>query len=121
MSYSLFLDDDDVYRHPPAWSPPVGEQWVVARTMEEAKAYVCENGFPDFISFDHDLGPDSEAIDFVHWLIGLDMDQRESADTDSRFCFSEHFRFHVHSANPIGRDNINGLLTNYLLFIARKP
>lgn len=116
--YSLFLDDDEVYRHPPAGKPPVGDQWVIARTMEQAKTTVLEQGFPAYVSFDHDLGPGSEAIDFVHWLINLDMDEREKVAPDTRLMFSESFDFWVHSANPIGRENIQCLLSGYLNFIA---
>lgn len=118
--YSLFLDDDEVYRHPPAGKPPIGDQWVIARTMDQAKATVNEYGFPAYVSFDHDLGPGSEAIEFVHWLIHLDMDEREKSSPDSRFVFSESFDFRVHSANPVGRDNIQFLLSNYLDFVRKE-
>lgn len=118
--YSLFLDDDEVYRHPPAGSLPAGDQWIIARTMEQAKDYVREHGFPEYVSFDHDLGPDSEAIEFVHWLIELDMDEREKAQPNTRFLFSKTFDFRVHSANPVGRQNIQGLLSNYLRFLSRQ-
>jgi hypothetical protein len=38
---------------------------VVVRTSKEAISYVKENGCPNFISFDHDLGGDDTAMIYL--------------------------------------------------------
>ncbi|MCT7433516.1 hypothetical protein [Aliarcobacter cryaerophilus] len=37
-------------------------------------------------------------------------------DIENIYKFPNDFSFEVHSANPIGRNNINSILNNYLLF-----
>lgn len=59
------------------------------------------------ISFDHDLGGDDTAMVVVKRLIELDM------DADGSF-IPRDFTFHVHSANPVGGENIRALLAQYL-------
>ena len=46
--------------------------------------------------------------DFAKWLVDMDM--------DNIYKFPENFSFHVHSANPVGKANIEGYLNNYLNF-----
>ena len=101
MTYKLYIDD---IRN------PEDKDFVIARTVQEAKEKVFELGMPSYISFDHDLGEESEgdAIDFVKWLIECDMDNH---------IIPEGFTFYVHSANPIGSENIECLLNNYLNFL----
>jgi hypothetical protein len=100
MNIKLFLDDD---RFP----PDDGQEWVIVRTSQEAIDYCLANGVPSFISFDHDLGEDDDAMIFVKWMIETDMD---------RFWkfIPKDFSFYVHSQNPIGSENIIGLIENYL-------
>ena len=45
-------------------------------------------------------------FDFAKWLVEMDM--------DNIYKFPENFSFHVHSANPVGKANIEGYLNNYL-------
>lgn len=59
------------------------------------------------ISFDHDLGGDDTAMVVVKRLIELDM------DADGGF-IPRDFTFRVHSANPVGSENIRMLLAQYL-------
>jgi len=65
---------------------------------------------PEFMSFDNDLGedenktvlPDGYAV--TKWLVydsGLDL---------------TNFKFKVHSANPVAKNQIEGLLNNYIKF-----
>lgn len=95
--YKLYLDDIRT---------PQGSGWVVVRSYDEAVSYVQANGFPQAVSFDHDLG---EAVptgmDFARWLVEQDLDHNSMPD---------NFEFNVHSANPVGRDNITGLLSVYI-------
>lgn len=118
----LFLDDirmpSDV-----TWVDIGSVDWDVVRSYDEAISWVLQNGFPDSISFDHDLGYEScnilnsgiavvtnaneekSGYDFAKWLIDYDM------ETNS---MPHDFKFVVHSMNPIGAKNIQTLLDNYL-------
>lgn len=105
MNKKLFLDDlrslpDDTYD--------------LVRNYDEAILYVKKFGIPNFISFDHDLGIDSQetllptGYDFAKWLVEMDM--------DNKYVFPCDFDFIVHSANPIGKVNIERYLNNYLKY-----
>ncbi|APW65289.1 hypothetical protein LPB137_05215 [Poseidonibacter parvus] len=91
---------------------------VIVRSFYEATSYVEENGIPEYISFDHDLGCDKEGIelesgfDFVKWLVDMDI--------ENKYNFPNDFDFNVHSANPIGKENIESLLNSYLNFKNKK-
>lgn len=102
----LFLDDlrtvDMIY------SKSEADEFEVVRSYEDFVQYIKSNGLPDFISFDNDLGLDSNdevALDgyaCAKWLVyesGLDLGNLE---------------FKVHSANPVASEQIRGLLTNYI-------
>jgi hypothetical protein len=102
--YKLYIDD---LRDPP--SPC----WEIARTSAQAIALLETRGCPSMISFDHDLGGDDTAMVVVKRLIKMDL------DAGGRF-IPGHFTFTVHSANPVGRDNIAGLLLAWLRHRARR-
>lgn len=93
MAYVLFLDDE---RFP----PDDGRNWVVARSSAVALAIIDQDGWPEFISFDHDLGGDDTAMVFIHGILDTLMDQDRGLP----------FSWIVHSANPVGAENIAGLL-----------
>jgi hypothetical protein len=91
-----------------------GADWQIVRSFEEAKAWVTKNGFPDVISFDHDLGEAHYAMDysdgqtgydFAKWLVELDMNTNT---------MPKDFHFTVHSKNPIGAEYIRSYLENYI-------
>ncbi|SHI94643.1 Predicted esterase YcpF, UPF0227 family [Mesonia phycicola] len=108
----LFLDDirsaDMVYE------PIFSNSFDVVRSYEEFVKYITTFGLPDFISFDNDLGLDTNgevALDgyaATKWLIyesGLDL---------------SNLQFAVHSANPVAAEQIKGLLNNYIKFLNKK-
>lgn len=123
----LFLDDE---RMPSdvTWVDIGPGPWEIVRSYDEAVAWVQENGFPDVISFDHDLGyeafdtnedgiivvtdatPAPSGYDFAKWLIHHDM------DCNGLDGLKDNFKFTVHSMNPVGAANIRGLLNSYLSF-----
>lgn len=129
MKWKLFLDDDaDGSRHPrisvenPGWRRRSGMgtevpnhwhlgDWKVARSYSEAEALIREFGLPTFASFDHDLGFDQKYEEektgrhVAALMIEIDMETNTLPDD---------FSFEVHSANPIGRKNIQMLLSGYL-------
>lgn len=97
----IYLDDK---RDPPseiAWSH------IVVRSYEEAVQLVENFGYPEEISFDHDLGTEKTGLDFAHYLVDLDLDTGAMPD---------NFTYKIHSANPVGRANIEGLMEGYLAF-----
>lgn len=101
----MFLDDIRVPKH---------EYDVIVRSYEEAIEFVNINGIPSFISFDHDLGCDENGnllksgYDFAKWLVDMDIKEIHK--------FPNDFQFNIHSANPIGKNNINSILNNYFIF-----
>lgn len=94
MSYKLFLDDE---RTPKTKGP-----WVVARSYDEFVSIIKEKGAPIYISFDHDLGEEKSGLDCVKWLINNNIVVRD---------------FNVHSANPVGRDNIISKMKSWIKFV----
>lgn len=120
MTWNLFLDDErnleDV-----TWAPWQvrymyrNEEWVVARSYGDAMIEILNRGFPKFISFDHDLGDETKytGYDLAKQLVENDI---ISGDKESRqaYKFCIDFDFFVHSKNPIGKQNIESYLNNYL-------
>ncbi len=85
---------------------PKSKGWTVVRTYEEFVEYIDKNGLPDEISFDHDLGENVTEIksgyDCAKWLCN--------------YCWTNGIpipSWNVHSANPVGRDNIIGILKSF--------
>ena len=76
--------------------------WV--KTQPDFEKYITQNGMPDFISFDNDLGVGyGEGYTCAKWLV--------------EYCMNNNVQlpeWYVHSANPIARENINQLLLNYM-------
>ena len=102
MSWNLFIDD--------IRCPVTEEFWVIARSSDDAICAVKKLGMPDSISFDHDLGGDDTSIKFINWLVDYLM------DTESEF--PTNFQYFVHSANPVGSDNIRGKMDAIIPYFA---
>jgi hypothetical protein len=117
MKY-LFIDDERMPRGVTwvliggvgSW----GADWHIVRSLAEGQAWVRQNGFPDVISFDHDLGEahysqdysdGKTGYDFAKWLVEYDMDTNT---------MPADFKFTVHSLNPTGSENIRQLMDNYI-------
>ena len=110
--YNLFIDDERI----PAdvtWTDYKtrikykSEEWVIARSFKEVKSVISEFGFPDFISFDHDLGYNQQTGYIIcQWLCDLIMDEK--------YQFPENFEFFVNSKNPVGAKNIQTYMNNFI-------
>lgn len=97
-----------------------GADWQIVRSLDEAIKWVKDNGFPDVISFDHDLGLMHYANDYSDGKTGYDFSKflvNFDIDTGS---MPANFRFTVHSKNPVGKSNIEELLNNYIRFKKNK-
>lgn len=103
MTYRLFIDDERF---------PTTDDWVIVRSSQEAIAMIIEYGMPYFISFDHDLGGEDTAIRLIRWIIDSFLDGTLEIHPD--------FDFYVHSQNPIGAENIHGLMKGFLNTEVRK-
>ncbi len=97
MSWKLYLDDDVENR-------PTPEGYVRATSTVEAIALVTEKGLPSYMSLDHDLGNVDTTMDFLKWFV---------------YIYEAHSipRYKVHSANPVGAQNIISFLESYRKFL----
>lgn len=105
--YNLFIDDlRDAEKYYP------NEGYVVVRTYIDAVQYVQENGLPKRVSFDHDLGDvntedEKTGYSFAKYLIDYMIDNN----------ITEPFEYFIHSANPVGSENIKCYLESGFKFI----
>lgn len=99
--------------------------WV--KNYNEFKDFIIKNGLPDTIGFDHDLGEDitiekvksgvnkkiarkekklaKSGFDCAKWLVDYCL------DNDLNIC-----DWFVQSANPVGKENINSILSSFKKF-----
>jgi hypothetical protein len=97
MTYKLFIDDE---RH------PVTNDWVIARSSKEAIKCVQENGLPDEVAFDHDLGGDDTVRSFIFGFVDYII--------DNRLVIPKSFKYSVHSQNPVGAEWIRGTMSTII-------
>jgi len=97
IDYKLYLDD---VRTPP------DAAWKVVRSFTDAIFLISRLGCPDFISFDHDLGEGKDGYDLAKWIVEKDL--------DAPGFIPKNFGYFVHSANIVGRVNIEKYLDGYL-------
>jgi len=91
----LYLDD--------VRNPPTGA-WHVVRSYREFVGWIINNGVPDHVSFDHDLGDTAAGAELPRELTGYDC-----AVWLGHHCFENGLplpTWAIHSSNPVGRDNI---------------
>lgn len=88
--YNIFLDDERL--------PPEYQGYILARSFEDFKYYIDEIGFPDKVSFDHDLGEEKTGLDCIKYLFKKLIECYEG-NTFIPECT-------VHSMNPVGKKNI---------------
>jgi hypothetical protein len=130
-NYNLFLDD---FRTPLVtfeYKPLTiykTEEWVIVRNYKEFTSVIQTDGLPDIISFDHDLADEhytprkywgnyekskkyqraqnykeKTGYDCVVWLVDYCINNNKPLPL-----------WVVHSMNPVGADNINNYLLNYI-------
>ena len=74
--------------------------WAIARSSQEAMDWVDKNGIPDIISFDHDLGGDDTVMVFLKKFV-------------EKYPDGYKIKYYIHSANPIGRLNIQSFIDSW--------
>jgi hypothetical protein len=99
------------------------KDWQIVRSYLQFIKWIEENGLPDFISFDHDLGDAPElrkslpieqwfdlennreytGMDCAKWLVNYCLDNDKPLP-----------EYAVHSANTAGTKNIDGLFKSFL-------
>lgn len=100
--YKLYLDDERF---------PKSSGWKIVRSYEEFISTVKERGVPSCISFDHDLGEGSlSGHECVKWLIHYGIENDIPV---------EEIEINVHSANPVGKENIEKLFDSFVRFKKR--
>ena len=88
-------------------SPQTNKPWEIVRNFDEAIEYFEVMGCPHYVSLDHDLGDNiPSGYDIAKWMVEKDIEM------NGKF-IPLNFEFNVHSANPVGAANINGLFSNY--------
>tara|TARA_R110000796_G_scaffold159388_3_gene276165 strand:- start:866 stop:1249 length:384 start_codon:yes stop_codon:yes gene_type:complete len=120
MKNLLWLDDvRDPYENDGDWlvfspiSRPYNVVWV--KTYQEFVEWIQENGIPDGICFDHDLGWDEHdtetpsGFDCAKWLVDYCLDNN-----------TDFPKYNIQSANPVGKDNINGIIQSFRKFKDRE-
>lgn len=105
IPYRLFIDDERF---------PAKPNWFVARKSWQAIHAVEYYGIPTEIAFDHDLGGTNSstntghdnAMNFVRWF--------ERHLVDKQLTLPKSFKYSVHSANPVGAENIRSAMEQIL-------
>ncbi len=98
MSEAIYIFMDDV-RDP----PDDGNPWIVVRDAHMAWLHInvaISIGISVVASLDHDLGEDTPTgYDMLNWL-------ERRIVTGSKINPNTKLEFKIHSANPVGRDNM---------------
>lgn len=104
MAIKLWLDD---IRNPEVQTQEA--DWIWAKTPEDFKSFIIHFGIPDVVSFDHDLGECETGYDLVKWMVNY--------MEENCLQLPVNFEYRVHSANPVGAENIRKYLEGYKKFI----
>jgi hypothetical protein len=110
--YNLFIDDerDPIDVKWGSWKDQAmyrDAEWIIARNWYDVLEIVITMGLPSIISFDHDLGDNTPT--------GYDIAKRLSElIMNAKYEIPENFQFYVHSKNPVGKQNIENYMNNFL-------
>lgn len=81
---------------------PAPENFIHVHNHKEFVEWINENGLPDTIYFDHDLGEKLTGYDCAKWLINYCLEKNINIPS-----------YHIQSMNPVGKNNIIGVLESY--------
>lgn len=127
MSFKIFLDDIrvpyDVFKTTILPIYENNEDWLIVRSYDEFVKVLNEKGIPTHISFDHDLSYDAYLPENQVGDIDYDgLEEKTGYDAAKllvEVCQEkgeELPMYYVHSANPVGAENISRYLNNYIRF-----
>lgn len=113
----LFLDDIrypvEVY-HYTKQDIFLRKDWNIVRNYEQFVHWILEKGLPEMVSFDHDL---SDVHDLKpHSRKNIEKTGYDCAKWLVEYCLDHNMdlpKFHCHSMNPVGKENILYLLENF--------
>jgi hypothetical protein len=97
------------------------DDWQIVKNYPEFCEWIKRNGLPKIVSFDHDLADVHYEVDFNDWndmtadQLGVEETGLDCAKWMVEYCLDNGFKlpeYHVHSANPAGKKNIQGYLDN---------
>lgn len=97
------------------------DDWQVVKNYPEFCKWIKFNGLPKIVSFDHDLADVHYEIDFNDWddltadQLGVEETGLDCAKWLVEYCLDNGFQlpeYYVHSANPVGKKNIQSYLDN---------
>lgn len=94
MTWNLYIDD--------LRTPPADREWIVCRSTDEALEKIRSLGFPELISFDHDLGGEDTSMVFLRRMVNDLWDGCTPPPV-----------YQVHSANPVGSRNICSFMDSW--------
>ena len=98
MKKLLWIDD---FRNPVKYV--IGDYDIVwVKNYDDFCKYINENGLPDIICFDHDLGEEKSGHDCAKFVINYC--QKHNLDIPD---------YDIQSSNNVGKDNIRSLLNNW--------
>ncbi len=121
--FKLFLDDIrvpyDVFKLNILPIYENNSDWVIAKSFDEFVKVLKEKGIPDVISFDHDLSYDHYLeINQINEILYENLEEKTGYDAakylvDKCIELDEEIpMYYVHSANPVGSENIKKYLEN---------
>jgi len=98
------------------------DQIIWVKNYTEFVEWITQNGLPTEVFFDHDLS-DIRTIPNSTLVIASDWNEERTGYDCSKwlveYCMDNDLdlpMWSIQSANPVGRDNINGILNNYKKF-----
>jgi len=124
--YNLFLDDVRLPNSCVNYCEKIGidpvifisNRWLICRDYHAFVNMINDKGLPNIVAFDHDLADisydpktgkesftyqEKTGMDCAKWLVEYCIERKLKLPT-----------YYVHSANPVGRENIKSYLDNYV-------
>jgi hypothetical protein len=105
---------------------PKTEGWDIVRSYDDFVNYIEQNGVPEEVSFDHDLSREHTMYYFDNGghdnppdPLGVEFKEKTGYDAAKwlcDYCWTNGIplpKWNIHSANPVGSDNIKFLLNNF--------
>ncbi len=107
--------------------PPINTEIIWVRNYDEFTQWITKNGLSEVISFDHDLAHEHYTPEEYWHDYQLSKEYQDAQNYTEKtgkdcanwlveYCMNHELdlpEYYVHSANPVGADNIKNLLENF--------